>query len=326
MRRLFFILGAGFWAAIAPQAAAIESGTEVPRQAANLKPGDYVWHPATSPNGPVVIVVHLGRQMMEVYRNGQLIGRSTVSSGMKDHPTPTGIFTILQKRVTHHSNVYHEASMPYMERLTWGGLAIHAGNLPGYPESHGCVHVPMDFAKKLYQVTDKGATVLITDQAAAPPAPAQPDLVFYKKGSPLPLPPPGTPDVAWKPSAAPSGPVCVVFSSADRRIYVYRNGVEIGRVTITGTPAGPPLGDRVYTASAQTRPDGSHEWRLLGSLDASPAPDAADLLSQLGIPPDFLAHMREVITPGATLVLTDQPVNKPAHSASSHDILDTQNN
>jgi lipoprotein-anchoring transpeptidase ErfK/SrfK len=137
----------------ATDAGAIESGTEVSPQNPKLQAGDYVWQPDVAPTGPVVIVVDLSKQVLKVFRNGVQIGRSTISSGKDSHPTPPGIFTILQKKVTHHSNIYHEASMPYMERLTWDGLAIHAGNLPGFPESHGCVHVPMQFAKKLYGVT-----------------------------------------------------------------------------------------------------------------------------------------------------------------------------
>ena len=113
-------------------AQSIEAGNEQKALTPDLKPGDYVWQPEVSPAGPVAIIVSLAEQAMYVYRNGVRIGRSTVSSGKDGHKTPTGVFTILEKNVTHHSSAYHEASMPYMERLTWGGVAIHAGNLPGY--------------------------------------------------------------------------------------------------------------------------------------------------------------------------------------------------
>src|SRR3546814_12301464 len=82
--------------------------------------------------------------------NGVLIGISTISSGTAGHETPTGIFTILQKKVDHKSNLYDDAPMPYMQRLTWSGIAMHAGNLPGYPASHGCIRLPLDFAERLY--------------------------------------------------------------------------------------------------------------------------------------------------------------------------------
>ena len=128
-------------------------------QADTLKAGDYLWQPDVAAAGAINILVDLDRQVAFVYRGGALIGISTVSTGRDGHETPIGSFTILQKQVDHKSNLYHEASMPFMERLTWDGVALHAGGVPGYRESHGCVHLPIDFAKALYGVTDIGATV-----------------------------------------------------------------------------------------------------------------------------------------------------------------------
>ena len=128
-------------------------------QADSLKAGDYLWNPNVAAAGVINIVVDLDRQVAFVYRGGALIGISTVSTGRDGHETPIGSFTILQKQVDHKSNLYHEASMPFMERLTWDGVALHAGGVPGYRESHGCVHLPIAFAKALYGVTDIGATV-----------------------------------------------------------------------------------------------------------------------------------------------------------------------
>ena len=128
-------------------------------QADTLKAGDFLWQPDVATTGAVNIVVDLDRQVAFVYRGGALIGISTVSTGRDGHETPVGSFTILQKQVEHKSNLYHEAAMPFMERLTWDGVALHAGGVPGYRESHGCVHLPIAFAKALYGVTDIGATV-----------------------------------------------------------------------------------------------------------------------------------------------------------------------
>lgn len=297
---------------------AIETGVQEPPQTGQLQPGDYVWQPQLSPDGPVVITVDLSTQLLQVYRHGTEIGRCFVSAGVPGHETPTGIFTILEKNVTHHSNKYHEASMPFMERLTWGGLAIHAGNVPGHPESHGCVHVPMAFAKKLYEITVKGATVLITGGGTTGGPEAQPALQFATTAGTHP-PPAGAP-FAWHPEAARSGPITVVYSSADHQLTLYRSGMEIGQA-VTGGSA-PPVGDRVYTALDQTDPTGFHNWKLLGSLDSSPAPDAAQLLQQLAIAPAFLDDMRQTVVPGTTLVLTDEPVNEKSHTSGS-DILDT---
>ena len=91
-----------------------------------------------------------------------------MSTGTKGHETPTGVFTILQRKVDHESSIYKGAKMPHMQRLTWDGIAIHAGRLPGYPASHGCVRVPVEFAEKLYSVTSIGTTVIIADDKSAP--------------------------------------------------------------------------------------------------------------------------------------------------------------
>ncbi|GAA4762930.1 hypothetical protein GCM10023219_03960 [Stakelama sediminis] len=126
--------------------------------------GDYIWARDAAEKGPVQIVISLPNQKMYVYRDGKLIGISSVSTGKPSKRTPTGEFTILQKNVYHRSNIYSNAPMPYMQRLTWSGIAIHAGHLPGYAASHGCIRLPKAFAKQLYSMTKLGATVLVTDQ------------------------------------------------------------------------------------------------------------------------------------------------------------------
>jgi L,D-transpeptidase catalytic domain. len=101
--------------------------SDLPAAIASLKPGQYLWYPEISPTGPVTLVVSLTEQRLYAYRNGIAIGVATVSTGRKGKETPTGVFTILQKQVDHHSTLYNDASMPYMERLTWDGVALHAG-------------------------------------------------------------------------------------------------------------------------------------------------------------------------------------------------------
>jgi lipoprotein-anchoring transpeptidase ErfK/SrfK len=123
-------------------AASHTKGRAVHPSTSEFKTGEYVWHPEISPAGPVVVIVSLPEQQMYVYRNGVRIGRSTVSTGKKGNATPTGMFTILQKKVRHESNIYKGAQMPHMQRLTWTGIAMHAGRLPGYAASHGCVRLP----------------------------------------------------------------------------------------------------------------------------------------------------------------------------------------
>lgn len=115
----------------------------------------------------VLIVVSKASQQMFVFKDGVLWGASPVSTGKRGHATPSGIFPILQKAVYHRSNLYSNAPMPYMQRLTWSGIAIHAGYLPGYPASHGCIRLPKAFAKALFALTKAGSTtVVVTNDVA----------------------------------------------------------------------------------------------------------------------------------------------------------------
>ena len=228
---------------VAPLAVAerVTQGEPVAPLTPQFEPGQYVWRPEVSPAGPVVIIISLPEQVLYVYRNGVRIGRSTISSGKPGHRTPTGVFTILQKNVKHTSTIYKGASMPYMERLTWGGVAMHAGNLPGYPAAHGCVRLPLDFARQLYAVTNSGTSVIITDTKSVPGSTAAPGLLF--SATPGGMPPLPSGGVTWKPGKMTTGPVSIIISSADGAAYVYRSGVEIGRAPVGGLQA---LRDRIF--------------------------------------------------------------------------------
>lgn len=293
-------------------------GTEQQPLTPELKAGDYTWKPEASPAGPVVLIVSLAEQKLYVYRNGVRIGRSTVSSGKAGHRTPTGVFTILEKQVKHRSSIYKGASMPYMERLTWGGIALHAGQLPGFPASHGCVRLPLDFAEKLYTVTSKGTVVIVTSAKAAPGTTARPGLLLSGKTGEddAPLAPGG---FVWKPEKSPAGPVSIIFSQADTLAYVYRNGVEIGRARLGGSA--PFTGSHAYTALAPPAADGSHRWQALGSTAGGPAPDIKALAKNLVIPPAFLTAARAIVSPGTTMILTDQPVNAATQSKAGFKVL-----
>ncbi len=136
-------------------------------EASALRPGEFVWQPELAQTGEVEIVVSIPLQRAYVYRGGTLIGVSTVSTGRPGHSTPVGTFTILQKRREHYSNLYNNAPMPFMQRLTWGGVALHAGHIPGHPASHGCVRLPLAFARHLFGVTAMGGEVHVTNLAPA---------------------------------------------------------------------------------------------------------------------------------------------------------------
>jgi hypothetical protein len=292
-------------------------GRPVAANAAELKPGDYAWHPEVSPAGPVVVLVSLPDQILYVYRNGVRIGRSTVSSGKPGKQTPTGVFTILQKKVRHESSIYKGAQMPHMQRLTWTGIAMHAGNLPGYPASAGCVRLPVDFAAKLYSVTGIGTTVIIADNKSAPSHTLRPGLLFSGKTGASPAG-----GFVWRPELAPKGPISIIASAPDGKVYVYRNGVEIGRAPVGGIEAVRLSGTYVYSALTTVDSNGRRDWISTAGVGKKP-PNLKDLASRISIEPSFLQDARALITPGTTLVLTNAPVSSETHSGPGFNILTT---
>ncbi|MBR0857286.1 L,D-transpeptidase [Bradyrhizobium liaoningense] len=122
----------------------------------------------TKPQGPLVIVVSIDRQKVTIYDANGVFAESPVSTGMKGHSTPMGVFSVIQKHKFHHSNIYSGAPMPYMQRITWSGVAMHAGVLPGYPASHGCIRMPMAFAVKMWNWTRMGARVIVAPGEMTP--------------------------------------------------------------------------------------------------------------------------------------------------------------
>jgi hypothetical protein len=148
--------------------AATAAAEELVDRAASLQPGEFVWQPERAAAGAVEIVVSIPLQRAFVYRGGTLIGVTTVSTGRPGHDTPTGRFPILGKHRQHFSNLYNGAPMPFMQRLTMDGIALHAGEIPGRPASHGCVRLPLAFARLLFAATAVGTTVHITELAPSP--------------------------------------------------------------------------------------------------------------------------------------------------------------
>ena len=139
-------------------------------------------HKETSakPHGPLIIAFSIEQQKVRVYDSNGLFAESPVSTGMKGHSTPMGVFSVIQKNKMHRSNIYSGAPMPYMQRITWSGIALHAGVLPGYPASHGCIRMPMAFAVKMWNWTRMGARVVITPGTITPATFSHPLLVAQK--------------------------------------------------------------------------------------------------------------------------------------------------
>jgi len=288
-----------------------------------LRKGEFLWMAEAVTSGPMVMVVSLTEQRAYVYRNGILIGVTTVSTGRPGHLTPTGVFTVLQKQKEHRSTIYDGAPMPYMERLTWGGVALHAGGIPGYPESHGCIHLPSEFARELYAISPAGMTVVIASDATQPRSVTHPGYltpvseVGGKPSEGLPLA--QTQQDDWSPQISPSGPVSIVISRRSEQIAVFRNGIEIGRARISISGDQPfATHALVLAAGASPIPDPyvpdatKFRWLRIGVPghmgETGGDPDPATI-ARIKIPAAFVKEVNSVLVPGATVLVTEQAMS-----------------
>jgi len=297
------------------QPSAHTKGTPTGKPTGQLKPGEYWWKPQLSPSGPLMVLVSVPQQTMHVYRNGILIGRSSVSTGSKGNATPGGVFSILEKKQEHYSKKYNNAPMPNMQRLTWTGIAMHSGNLPGYPASHGCIRLPFDFSQLLFSETSKGGTVVVGDgNTPVPYLASNPGLMLAPKDmSPEMLRPLAHNDYTWNPERSSSGPITIVVSAADRALYVYRNGNPIGRASVEIEGRG-SLGDHVYSLLEGTTDRQSslapgraaRRWMTVTSRGRSIP--AEKIAARLRMNPEFAQKVYDTIEPGTTVIITDQPV------------------
>ena len=272
-----------------------------------------------------MILVSVPEQTMHVYRNGVLIGRSTVSTGSKGHSTPGGVFSILEKKQTHHSKTYNDAPMPYMQRLTWTGIAMHSGALPGYPASHGCIRLPYDFSQLLFKATEKGGTVVVGDgKTPTPHLASNPGLLLAPKDF--------TPDMVrhlandeydWRPERSTEGPITIVVSSANDALYVYRNGDPIGRGAVQVSGRG-GLGNHVFTLleGSTGKPSQLAPGREAGKwmrVTSQGAPvEADDIASRIRFNREFAQKLADEIKPGTTVIVTDQPVVRNPTAGSTY--------
>jgi hypothetical protein len=271
--------------------------------AQELGAGAFLWEPELVPDGPMLFIVSVVTQRGVLYRNGVPIAVTTVSTGRDGYPTPLGVFTILQKQARHFSSIYDNAPMPYMQRLTWGGVALHGGQLPGYPASHGCIRLPQGFAKRLFEVTRLGMTVVVTDAVAAPRlAPTR---------DPLPVAGIAGGRPSWQPERQPGGPMTIVVSAADRRLVVLRNGREIGSapVAIEGRVAG----TRAYVMRAGA--EGAIWARIALSGEAPEEVGAGNGWRNMKMDLGFRAELLRALVPGTTVLLTSESLRAGAPPA-----------
>ncbi|MEZ5811617.1 MAG: L,D-transpeptidase [Rhizobiaceae bacterium] len=307
---------AGMWPVYAKQ---------VIKEIADLKPGEFTWHPERSPNGPVSVVVSLPEQLVHVYRNGVRIAVSTCSTGKPGHETPTGVFVVLQKDKHHHSSTYNNAPMPNTNRLTWSGIALHAGKLPGYPASHGCVRLPLDFSELLFTVTHLGTPVIISGSHSDPWELTHPGMVLgnyteqefeqvlaglAEKKHPS----------DWR--EAESFPVTsLVISSADKMVELIENNDVIARTKLILKGSG-KLGSHVLVLNGAHHGTKGMHWSAISHHEGGGASSSDDqLVRRLGVEHGFAEIMRKHMHPGMMMILTDLPLEANRRSGKDFVIV-----
>jgi hypothetical protein len=292
------------------------------KDATRLKPGQFEWRLERAPAGPVAIIVSIPKQQVYVYRNGIQIGVSSCSTGKKGHETPTGVFTILQKAKQHYSSTYDNAPMPNMERLTWDGIALHAGKLPGYPASHGCVRLPPAFAEKLYEVTQIGTPVIIAGDHTQPASVFDPGLILGSKAKEE------LAKVAKKTKTKPKfaqtdAVTSILVSSADKSIYVLQNGEIVAQGTVTIANPGKPLGSHVFIL--QKGDERGFTWVASGfesGKGSRAVKPGTSVVERITPPQDVQEAIDKRMKPGMVFVTTDLPATPDTRTDKKFKVMD----
>jgi L,D-transpeptidase catalytic domain len=251
--------------------------------------------PENAPKGPLQIIVSIADQRVSLFDNGALIARSSVSTGTQGHPTPLGVFSVISKQRWHRSNIYSAAPMPYMQRITWSGIALHAGVVPGHPASHGCIRLKNDFAIRLWHLTQRGTRVIIAHDDVQPVEITNPHLFKPKAVS-------GSPEfqtatVAGKsisgslvssaetpeatslqiPGSAPAGgaakkivPISVFVSRKLSKLFVRQGFTPLFDVPVKIQNPEEPLGTHVFTAMEFQNEGAAIRWSVVSVPEEFP--------------------------------------------------------
>ena len=313
---------------------------------------------------PYNIIISIDRQQLTLYSGEQVIARSSVSTGTPGHATPQGVFSIIQKDRWHHSNIYGNAPMYYMQRITWSGVAMHEGVVPNHPASHGCIRLPGSFARQLWGLTKLGARVIVARAPLSPEpiehsrlfkftpkpeAPADTDpaqtiptssneakAAFAMQATDQPAtttPNPAAP-LAPKPAEAVKplkpGPISVFISRKEGKLFVRKGFEPVFDVPVTFEQPDQPLGTHVFTALSLKDDHQTLHWMVVNvptSMAApakrtekakkgtKPAPvevsaprqeTAAGALDRVNIPQEAMDRIGELMSPGASLVISDK--------------------
>ena len=279
-------------------------------EARKLKPGDYLWQPMLQKRGPVSIIVSIKEQLLHVHRRGVRIGVSTVSTGKKGHDTPLGVFTILQKREEHVSNIYN-AEMPFMQRLTWTGIALHAGALPGYPASHGCVRMPLKFAELLFGATRLGTPVVIANRVTAP-SPVPSAGLAGRRFTPAEMGGMAGRTRAYLDGEPEPRPVTsVLVSRKDGHVIVMENGAIVTEGAATITDADQPFESEVFVLNGVAANGDELSWEAIGygaDEAGAGATVSGDVMDRIKGPESVVTAIAERLAPGMILLITDDSI------------------
>jgi hypothetical protein len=264
--------------------------------------------PQETPKGPLQIIISIADQRVSLYDNGSLVARSSVSTGVRRHPTPLGVFSVIEKERWHRSNIYGGAPMPYMQRITWSGIALHAGELPGYPASHGCIRLTNDFAIRLWHLTKRGARVIIARQDVVPVEITNQHLFVSKPKTAF--GPPESPTIAVADNSnktvtatqtplmsnvdmqvnadsqasgsAPSGaapqkivPISVFVSRKLSRLYVRQGFKPLFDVPVEIQNPEEPLGTHVFTVMESENEGSAVRWNVVSIPEHSTSTESA---------------------------------------------------
>jgi hypothetical protein len=295
--------------------------------------------PEDAPKGPLQIIISIADQRVSLFDNGALIARSSVSTGTQGHPTPLGVFSVISKQRWHRSNIYSAAPMPYMQRITWSGIALHAGVVPGHPASN-------DFAIRLWHLTKRGTRVIIARDDVQPVDITNPHLfkpkavssspefqaaaVADKSISGSPVPNAETPEATslQVPGSARAGgaakkvvPISIFVSRKLSKLFVRQGCSPLFDVAVKIENPEEPLGTHVFTAMEYQSGGAAIRWTVVSipeefprmsegatkerEAPARPTDKANAALNHIEIPQDTVERISELLTPASSFIISD---------------------
>jgi lipoprotein-anchoring transpeptidase ErfK/SrfK len=342
------------------------------REKSSVKPKAATDDIAARAKGVLSVIISIDKQQLTLYSDGHPIARSRVSTGVPSHPTPTGVFSVIQKDRWHRSNLYHNAPMFFMQRVTWSGVAMHQGVVPSGPASHGCIRLPEAFARQMWGITRLGARVIIARSDVTPVAISNERLFTLKRepagsnGTAQATSPETTggvsvamefaqlgaqrsgtasdamayaiepprdiantgPDLKFaEPRPLKPGPISVFISRKEGKLFVRKGFEPVFYVPVTFSEPDRPFGTHVFTALAVNDDNTTLRWNVVsmpgtGAAPAKksakgkrvepppapvrPASNSTEALERVSIPPEALERISELMSPGASLVISDQ--------------------